>query len=320
MQVSDIKLYRAKVNTDTVSNGGRESYAEIVSALLNNMFPSVTQDERTAGLTRLRKGFARNRNTLEEPFQNGQLFIKAQATGEDYYILMAGTQRGTQGDLVGNEKQYGAGVLTEMAGSGQLQVKVAFDDADEVDLAQNDAIWLSGANGQMFNTVANVPAWNGNVATFNVGTPLSVDFPIGSACAMCINAGTLATSLASWQETSAAGTYDEQGHPVTLKNRGTVDDDWTITMTDATHFLCTGLYEGAVGSGVISEDFSPVNPNTGVAYFTLAAAGWGGAWAVGETIRFTTHPSSYPVWVKEIVPAGASANGDDQTTLRLDGE
>jgi hypothetical protein len=70
-----------------------------------------------------------------------------------------------------------------------------------------------------------------------------------------------------------------------------------------------------VGTGSISADFSPINPNTGQPYFTVDKEGWGGTWAIGETITFLTDPSALPIWWKEIVPPVTAVENDNLTVL-----
>jgi hypothetical protein len=313
MQTSDLRLYKSKTISDTNSNGGREGYAEVQSGQLHNVFPPVPSSEREAGGSRLRKVFF---HVLQDGV-NARAWLKGISTSEDHFALIEGDHEDTQGDLTGNEKKYATGTLAQQAGAGTNQVVVDFEDAQDVDLADGDPVWLYGTNGEEFNRVSGTPTWNGNQATINLASQLTVDYPQGSICAMVLEIGTLQPSFDSWQENSSQGTYDEEGHPPELENWGTVRDDWTITFTSPTEFSCSGLYEGNVGSGNISSDFAPVNPNTGNPYFTLRAAGWGGTWQAGDTITFKTYPSSKGLWLKEIWPAGASSTPENQLTLQL---
>lgn len=93
----------------------------------------------------------------------------------------------------------------------------------------------------------------------------------------------------SYQTNTTAGTYDSVNYPVTLTNNDTITETWTVTFTSATEFTVTGSQTGSVGSGDTSTDFAPTNPSTGSPYFTLAAAGWGGTWAVTESLSFVTY-------------------------------
>ncbi len=54
---TDIKFRKSAIVTDTGSNGGRKSQTEVVSGTKHNLFPRITDAERTAGGTRYRKEF-----------------------------------------------------------------------------------------------------------------------------------------------------------------------------------------------------------------------------------------------------------------------
>ena len=124
----------------------------------------------------------------------------------------------------------------------------------------------------------------------------------------CIQTDEITPAFSDWNEVSVGdGTYDETTYPLTLFNDGTEQDDWTITFTSGTAFTCAGTKEGSVGSGAITADFSPTNPNTSQPYFTLDEDGWAGTWASGDTITFTTSPATLPFWWREIVPAATAA-------------
>ena len=318
MQTADLKLFKSRTISDGSSNGGRESYVEVVSGSLNNLFPAVSEAERTAGITRWRKVFFHNVNSNDEPLNNAAVMAEGPSSAEDQIVWCPGTQRNTQGDLT-NPKRYAAGLLAQGASSGSYQIQVSFENSAQVDLATNDVVWLYGQNGQAFLTVSSV-SWNGNTATINLVQPLPVDFLQGEVCSMVLQLGTLQPSFDSWTEVTSHGTYNEATYPPVLKNWGTVEDDWTILFTSSTAFTCSGLYEGTVGSGSISSDFSPTNPNTSTPYFTIRAAGWGGTWQAGDRITFTTHPASGAIWLKEIVPAGAQPASSNTLMLRLHGE
>jgi hypothetical protein len=327
---TDLKLYKSLVITDTSINGDRASYNQVVDNVLNNLFPSISAEERAAGGSRLRKAFFRNVNASLETLSNARAMIKHPSSAADFFVLIEGGQRDTQGDLAGTEKQYGSGLLNAQANAGNTQVVVNFDDATEIDLAASDILWIAAVTwdsgnskwtvtASEFNTVSGTPSWNSNQATINLGSQLANTYPANSVCAMVLDLSDIKASVASWTETSSAGTYDETSYPLEFDPLGTVDDDWTLTFSDATNFSVSGLKEGSVGSGSISSDFAPTNPNSSTEYFTLKSAGWGGTWAAGDTITFTTHPSAKGIWIKEIWASGA-AIGSNMVPIRLYGE
>lgn len=161
-------------------------------------------------------------------------------------------------------------------------------------------------------------SYSGNVCTVELaGTVANAYSADGSTFASgCVYEEEMACSVDSWEESSSSGTYDEGTYPLGLHNDGTVEEDWTLTFSSASDFTVSGAYYGTVGSGTISGDFAPTNPNTGQPYFTLSADGWGGTWASGETIMFSTHPSAVPILLEQEVPAGTGAESVNPVPLR----
>ncbi|WP_022850997.1 flagellar hook-basal body complex protein [Limisalsivibrio acetivorans] len=89
-------------------------------------------------------------------------------------------------------------------------------------------------------------------------------------------------------ETTVGGTFDET--MVSASSHGAVTDNWTIQIdpADPTRYTVTGATEGLIGTGIVGQDFSPMNPATDRPYVTIPGAAWGGSWAAGETITFDT--------------------------------
>jgi hypothetical protein len=144
----------------------------------------------------------------------------------------------------------------------------------------------------------------GNVATVELAVQVANAYAVaGTYGSGCIHETEVKCSVDSWVETSAAGTFNEVTHPLSLYNDGTVEEDWTLIFTSATNYSVSGAYYGSLGFGAVGANFSPVNPDTGQPYFTILALGWGGTWANGETITFTTHPSALAILLEEEVPA-----------------
>ena len=75
MESTDLVLYKSVTVSDVDANGGRMSYTQVTSGVLNNMFPNVTQDERTNGATRYRKFFYKNKNSAGETAANARVWI-----------------------------------------------------------------------------------------------------------------------------------------------------------------------------------------------------------------------------------------------------
>ncbi len=158
--------------------------------------------------------------------------------------------------------------------------------------------------------------YSGNTVTVSLLDPTVNSYSASTARAGgCAFGGDVSTGISDWAETSTSGTYDESTYPVSGDNKGTVEDSWTLTMTSSTDFDCVGINTGAVSSGTVGTDFTPINPDTGTGYFTLPGAGWSGTWATGDTVNFSTSPAKVPLWLKEVVDAGTPADSNNLFVL-----
>lgn len=173
-------------------------------------------------------------------------------------------------------------------------------------------------NGEVVTcSYADIPFdYTGNQVTVELSEPIANAYTVDNTfAACCIQESEVKPTYMNLNVTSGSGSYDDTGFPIIPYNTGTVDDTITIMFTSATAFDCNGLYEGSMGSGVITSDFEPVNPRTGERFFTLLSGGFGGSWSVGDTITFETRSASVPLWWKEVVPPGTSEEPDNLSIL-----
>jgi hypothetical protein len=324
---SEIKMYKSATVSDGSANGGRMSAVEAVSGVKNNIWPDVPETERTAGSTKYRKIFIKIADTENLALQGPNLYFTQRTPGDDYVVMMAGTQTNTQGDLTGSERIYGCGALNSNVSSGASSVTVNVETGAHgaSGIFQNgDTVWISdGSNAEkhLLHSSTGV-SWNGTQATLTFAgseTLASSYLAANTVVASVYAPSDIQTSVSNWVETSGSGTYDETTYPPVLDNIGSVEQTWTITFSSATNFTCTGNTVGSVGSGVIGSNFAPSNTGFSRPYFTLNSAGWGGTWANGNTVVFQTHPAATPIWFKRVVPAGAGSLSLNSYKIKVDG-
>ncbi len=322
MENVDIVLMKSVTISDAAANGGRQSFMQVTSNVLNNLFPNVTQTERTAGNTRYRKFFQRNKEGTGETAVNSRVWISQRSTGGGYYRLKAGTDTDVQTDAEGYSDFLGTGYLTQPLAADATTMEALFDTNDGV--YDGSRIRLTdNSGGEEFLTIAGSGGvtWNGNTATIVVTSVVRSTYPASqnSLVSGVIDLGDLVAATSDWVETSVSGTYDESTYPLTVNNVGTIDDTWTLTFTGATTFTVVGTNTGSVGSGSTAGNFSPINTlvGTGDYYFILLAAGWGGTWTTGDTVTFTTAHSSGGLWIKEVTPAGTASYTNNRFSLKL---
>lgn len=322
MDGSDLCLYKSVTISDADANGGRQSYTQVTSNVLNNMFANVSQADRTSGVTKYRKFFFKNKNASDETAANSRIWISSRSTGGDYFRLKEGTDSDTQAEADDYTDWLGAGYLTSPASTDSTTLVALFDTNNGV--YNGSLIRLTdNSGGEEFLSIKSSEgvSWNGNTATIITTTPIRSTYPASqnSLVSGVVDLGDLVASTSGWSENSASGTYDEATYPVEVNNIGTVSDTWTITFIGASTYTVSGTNTGSVGTGSIVSDFSPVNASAGggAYYFIIRAAGWGGTWAISDTVIFTTTHSSGAVWIKEVVPAGTAAKTNNTVRFLL---
>lgn len=120
----------------------------------------------------------------------------------------------------------------------------------------------------------------------------------------------------------ATGEYNDLSFPIEVTNEGAVTDRWRIEFTSATAFRLISESRGVIpgGTGVIGEDFSPVNILTGEAFFTVRALGWGSGWSNGNQLRFNTFACAAPMWLLRCTLQGPEEEPNDNVRLQFRGD
>lgn len=329
IQSSELKFYKAAVNNDGSGNGGVMSAVEIASGVAGNILPAVSQAELTNGVNRKRKVFAKVANDDDLALNNARAFVENFTPGDDRVLLFAGTQTDVQGDLTGSERRYGCGKLDSTVTAGATQIDVLMEDGGDDAIQDGDTIRISdmadieaSTGNEEERTVDGAPTKSGDVYTITLDTALDNGYDAADTrVASIMSLGNVAGSYANFSVTSAGdGDYDDTANPLELDHIGAIQDTYTLTFTSATEFDISGLAAGALGSGVISSDTAPTNPDFGKPYWTLRSAGFSGTWAQGDTITFDTSPAAAALWYEHIVPAGAASLTANEAVVVVDGE
>lgn len=165
--------------------------------------------------------------------------------------------------------------------------------------------------------------------------PITHDYPLGSYISSALISGDLKARVShlfdqatwsgsSWLDTvsgaAATGTYNDVISPIGITNKGAVSERWSLVFTNTTSFNIVGEHVGVIGTGTINADCAPINPATGVPYFTVPAAGWGLGWAVGNVLRLNTVGAMCPVWVVRTVQQGPNTGTEHSFTLLSRGD
>ena len=126
-----------------------------------------------------------------------------------------------------------------------------------------------------------------------------------------------------WADEPSSGilaNYNDSLYPLQVMNKGAIQERWALIFTDVQSFRCIGEYSGQIGTGTTNADYAPINPVTGVPYFTIKKEGWGAGWANGNVLRFNTVAANFPVWVIRTVKQSEPAVLSDQFQIMLRGD
>jgi hypothetical protein len=170
---------------------------------------------------------------------------------------------------------------------------------------------------------------NGNLTFLR---PVSHDFVSGYVSGM-LYLGTLQARVAKkfeqttwtgvWQDTRIGdqplASYNDAAYPIAVTNAGAYKDRILIKFTNSTAFQVIGEQLGLIGVGDINNDCAPINPLTGLPYFTIDYRGWGGGWATGNCLRFNLEAASYPIDVVRAIQPSAPTGQSDSVELLLVG-
>lgn len=315
MKSEDIKFYRSKVVTDTDENGGAIDLAkEVISGVKFNLFPRVTSFERTSGKVRYRKAFIANRAQAAEPAFDACIALTVPSEGGDRFYIKKAEKNDVQEEIIDSQWTGGGKLYADItAGQSSLQILFPFNDYQ---INQGDMLLVKSDTGAMFTAKVESASWSGNVAMISIDSQAPDNFSSSNTYGgICIELGDLEAKAENFSVVSSSGIFaGEEG--VSVTNKGTVDDDWTITFVSPTSFNVSGALTGALPSGTISAHYQPMNSAGGSFYFVLGQLIWNGTWKAGDRFTFSTKSASNGFWLKEVIPAGTERSPDN--FIRLD--
>lgn len=311
-------------------NGGRMAFSQLVSGVKNNLFPDVSQSERTAGSVKWRKAFIHVNSAQDTALLNVRLFLDSLTPAGDFVVFQQGTQTDTEDQIAG--RPYGIGTLYAPIVGGATQMQVVCEHNAEYATLQplrvGDVVRVSdrpstgGAGNEEWVTVSGV-SYGADFATVDVSPALVNSYATSNTLVSSVlELPSVAAGVTGVSVTSAAGSFDSAtvGNLV-ANNKGAIEETWTLTFTSATTFSVSGNTVGALADpGSVSADYAPLNPATGTPYFTIKPAAWGGTFQTNDTVTFSTHPAAIPIWYRRQVPAGTSSLANDYTSLAIHGE
>ena len=333
---SELIWRKSEDNTDTSSGGGYMTAIQSVDGVKNNIFPDVSQAERTAGVTgTYRKLHIHVANDADLTLYSPKIFVETITPGDDRVIIFPGTHIDTQATMT-ETQYYGAGVLkttvvatdTEVVVTVENAVDDVFDDGMLFRISDKDSVDAETGNTEFIRLdAASAVSWNGNDATltFTTATPAGLEngYTAGAKISSVIEGSDIVGAYASLTETTAGdGTYDDTTYPVLLDHIASVYDHWTLSFSSATEFTIAGTKVGAItGTWNTSANANPGNSDySNKPYFILDYRGWTDTWANGDTLEFDTTPATLAIWYDRIIPAASDSLSGNKVIVGITGE
>lgn len=216
----------------------------------------------------------------------------------------------------------GADQTIELSGNGQTAAQIV----DQINgtlsggtafVSQSTRVSIESDS---YYAAGSVQVMSSSTADTELGLDNSIQYGTdGTVVSEVIELGSIESSHTTPDTSgSVSGTFNDSGYPIETFDAGAVSDDWTVEFSSASDFDVTGSSSGLIGSGNINEDFQV--PNEGSYYFKIAKEAWGGTWASGETMTFSTVHSAVGIWIKEEVKAQTAACFGNKVSFTLDGE
>jgi hypothetical protein len=114
--------------------------------------------------------------------------------------------------------------------------------------------------------------------------------------------------------------YNAASYPIAVRNDAAIKQRWLIKFVSSTSFVVIGETVGQIATGNITADLTPINPLTGLPYFSIDADGWGSGWSTGNCVRFNTVAASAPIWAARCVLSGEATNDADSFSIQVRGD
>lgn len=153
---------------------------------------------------------------------------------------------------------------------------------------------------------------------------VSSAMPFGDLFARVYSLFEQSTWTSVWSDTLIGAViipqFNSAAYPIVVTNAGAIRERWVLIFTNTTSFRVIGESVGEIAAGNTTSDCAPVNPATGVPYFTIPALGWGSGWSTSNCLRYNTDACGAPFWAVRTVLQGPASIDSDQFTLAFRGD
>ena len=302
---------------------------------MNNVWPPVLRAARMAGEKLFRKIGMKIHQDGNGTLATTEFCLDGPTLGDDRIVMFGGTATDTQADIVdvngdrlGSIRIFCAGGLVNPVTAGSQTIVFAVKDAGDVagiaigdDIRLTDKLTPASTSGNVeYHTVADlsVDGLNITITTENLITNAYAAYSAGSGgkVGVIYSAGETKASNGTIVKTSAAGIFDSAGYPLLWNNMGADEHEVTHEFADAAgNFTVVSDRFGALASGNISGDYTPLHPTWAKGLYTVELEAWGGTWAAGDTVVIPLHAAASFCWEERNVPVGCPPLSNNRVIL-----
>lgn len=321
----DLKFFHCEERSAAPTNGGRLSVNEILTGVMNNVWPSVLRSQREAGDKLFRKIGLKIHQDGNGTLATTEFVIDGPTLGDDRCVMFGGTATDTQADIVDVDgdrlssiRFFCSGGLVSPVTAGSSTAVFSVKDAGDLDGIQvgddfriADKVTPVAVTGNIeYHTVATKSVSGLNI-TITTERPFTYGYAAYSAgtggkIGAIYKAGVTAASHGTIVKTSSAGVFDYTTTPLEWNNQGADEHQLTLDLTDATHFIGVSNRFGNLATGVTTADYAPLHPTWGKPLVTIPLEVWGGTFTGGDSIVIPLHAAASFIWQERNVPAGCA--------------
>lgn len=265
---SDLKWFHCEERSSLPTNGGRLSVVEIISGVLNNVWPNVLRASRLAGERIRRKLALKVHQDGAGTLATTEFVLDGPTLGDDRIFMWAGTATDTQADITGSEEIYCAGGLVSPVLSGATWLTFAVKHADDTagvriggDIRVSDKLSPSASSGNAEYVTVTDKSVSGLQVTLTFTPPLANGYAAysggaGGKVGAILSAGVTQASHGDIVVNSTAGTLDVTGdNAIQWNNQGADEHTMTLTFTTTTAFSSVSSRHGALPNGSTDADY-----------------------------------------------------------------
>jgi len=324
----ELKYFHCEERSSLATNGGRLSTSEIISGVVNNVWPHVLRAERDVGGSLLRKLGLKIHQDGNGTLATTEFVIDGPTLGDDRIVMFGATATDTQGDITGSERKYCAGGLVSPITAGSQTIVFAVKHADDVagvaigdDIRLTDKLTPASVTGNVeYHTVATKTV-NGLQITLTTEAVIANNYAAYSAgsggkVGVILSAGETKASHGTIVKVSAAGVFNSASFPLLWNNMGADEHEVAHNFTDNLgNFTAVSDRYGSLGTGNISADWSPLHPTWAKSLYMIEHEAWEGTWAQGDSLTIPLHAAASFVWEQRSVPAGCNPLSNNKVIL-----